>query len=116
MSEQAVIPPPGFDLDNKVTRGVWEFGGGETITLKIRFYDGAGEHLRETPLSVDQQIEPQPDHPETLDVAATVTNTLQLKWWLLAFGERVEVLTPEPLRHSLSETAAKMHARYDKAQ
>ena len=114
MRDQAVIPPPDFDLDNKVARGVWEFGGGETIALKIRFYDGAGEHLRETPLSTAQQIEPLPNYPETLDVAATVANTLQLKWWLLGFGERAEVLAPESLRHSLSETAAKMYARYDK--
>lgn len=113
MSEQAVIPPPDFDLDNKVARGIWEFGGGEPIALKIRFYDGAGEHLRETPLSADQQIESLPQDSETLDVTATVANTLQLNWWLLGFGERAEILAPECLRHRLSETAAKMTARYD---
>ena len=113
MSDQAVIPPPDFDLDSKVARGVWEFGGGEAIALKVRFYDGAGEHLRETPLSTNQQIESLPDHPETLDVAATVANTLQLKWWLLGFGERAEVLAPESLRHNLSEVAGKMAVRYE---
>lgn len=116
MSEQAINASTHFDLDNKVARGVWEFGGGETIALKIRFYDGAGEHLRETLLSADQQIEALPDQPEILDVAATVANTLQLRWWLLGFGERAEVMAPESLRHSLSETAAKMHIRYDTAR
>lgn len=116
MSDQVVIPPPNFDLDNKVARGVWEFGGGGTIALKIRFYNGAGEHLRETPLSTDQQIEHLPNYPETIDVAVAVANMLQLKWWLLAFGERAEVLAPESLRHSLSGTAAKIHARYDTAR
>ena len=116
MSEQAVIPPPDFDLDNQVARGVWEFGAGEPIALRLRFYDGAGEHLRETPLSSDQQVQSLPGQPETLDVSATVANTLQLKWWLLGFGERVEALAPESLRRNLSETSAKMHNRYDDAR
>ena len=110
--EEAAIPPDGFDLDNKIEMGVWGFGAGEQIAIKLRFYDGTGEHLRETPLSRDQQVEAVPEQAGVLNIRATVADTPQLKWWLLGFGDGVEVLAPEVLRRSLSETVGKMVGRY----
>jgi len=110
--DEAVVPPADFDLDDKVARGVWGFGSGDQFVVKLRFFDGTGEHLRETPLSADQQIETTADQPKTLTVTATVADTPQLKWWLLAFGDGVEVFAPEALRRTLSETAERMTIRY----
>lgn len=112
MLDETVVPPAGFDLDNSIAKGVWGFGAGKQVEIRLRFYDGTGEHLRETPLSLDQRIEASTDQPETLTVTASVADTPQLEWWLLGFGGGVEVLEPESLRRSLSETAARMTARY----
>ena len=67
-------------------------------------------HLHETPLSADQKITPIDDAREK--VVATVLDTPQLCWWLLGFGENVEVLKPAKLREELSTTAKAMAEMY----
>jgi len=42
-------------------------------------------------------------------VTATVRDTLQLRWWLLGFGEKVDVIIHETLREEFAETAREMH-------
>jgi len=110
--DQPVEPPGGFDLDDKVSRGVWSFGAAEPFVLQLRFYDRKGEHLLETPLSSDQRIEHAADDPRTLTVTATVVNNPQLRWWLLGFGDGVEVLAPAALRQEMRDAAARLAARY----
>jgi len=113
--DQPVEPPEGFDLDDKVSRGVWSFGAAEPFEIRLRFYDGKGEHLLETPLSGDQDIERAADDPRTLTVTATVVNNPQLCWWLLGFGDGVEVLAPESLRREIGDIARRLAARYGPA-
>ncbi|MBT9498854.1 MAG: WYL domain-containing protein [Zoogloea sp.] len=106
------VAPDGFDLDDKVAKGVWSFGAADTFTIQLKFFDGKGEHLLETPLSTDQRVETVADDPKTLLISASVIDTPQLRWWLLGFGAGVEVLTPASLRNELSETAQRMVVRY----
>ena len=47
-------------------------------------------------------------------VTARVRDTMQLRWWLLGFGEQVEVIGPETLREEFAETAREMHGLYRK--
>lgn len=110
--EQAVEPPAGFDLDDKVSRGVWSFGVAEHFPVQLRFYARKGEHLLETPLSDDQQVEPDPGQPGVLTVRATVVDNPQLRWWLLGFGDGVEVLAPAALRQEMSDMVVRLAARY----
>jgi predicted DNA-binding transcriptional regulator YafY len=86
LAENAIYPED-FDMDDKAARGIWDFGAGESIQIKLRFTVQAGEHLYETPLSADQTIEDTGDG--YLIVTATVADTPQLKWWILGFGEQV---------------------------
>lgn len=110
--DDAVVWPENFDLEAKVEQGVWGFGDNVPFEVKLRFYDGAGEHLRETPLSLDQIIESVDTQPGVLDVKATVLDNPQFKWWLLGFGDGVEVLAPERLRQNFSEVAFSLLRRY----
>ena len=112
LEDQPAIAPTGFDLDKQLAMGSLGFGQGQLIEVRLRFYEGSGEHLNETPLSRDQQIEEISDQKGVLIVTATVADTPQLKWWLLGFGDGVEVLFPESLRHELSEIASRVVARY----
>jgi predicted DNA-binding transcriptional regulator YafY len=66
--------------------------------------------LYETPLSVDQTL--TVDSDQTLRVTATIVNTEQLRWWLLGFGGKVEVLSPEGLRADIAKVAEEMVNRY----
>jgi predicted DNA-binding transcriptional regulator YafY len=77
----------------------------------LRFDREAGEHLWDTPLSVDQQIIGLPDG--RMEVRATVTDSLQLRWWLLGFADGVEVVEPARLRDQLATKLRQAAARYD---
>ena len=92
--------PDDFDIDREIAKGRLDFGTGETITLTAKFTAKAGEHLFETPLSLNQMVEVQIDGG--LLVTVDVADTPQLLWWLLAFGAGVEVLAPWSLREKIA--------------
>jgi len=105
--------PAGFDLHEHIAHGAFGFEQKGEIRLVLRFAKAAAEHLRETPLSVDQQIDESPKGMTT--VTATVLDTQQLRWWILGFGDMVEVISPVNLRSEFSKTAKNMAANYQKA-
>lgn len=107
---EAAIVPKGFAIDEVIAAGKFGFRDGEMITLKAIFYNGAGDHLFETPLTHEQQLSEQTDG--SLKLIAHVPNTLQLGWWILGFGDNVEVLHPVSLRRQMSQTITNMQVRY----
>lgn len=102
--------PAGFSLDRQVELGTWGFGPGTKIQLEVIFQPGYGDHLYETPLSKDQTIEELADG--RLKVIATVADTQQLFWWLLGFGEGVEVMAPASTREWMAKTANELVLLY----
>lgn len=101
-TEKIISTPEGFDLDTYVRSGAFEYPIGPPILLRAKFERGAAAHLYETALSVDQVIE-DVDEKSVL-VKATVLDTSQLEWWLLGFGDLVEVLEPPGLRGRIRQT------------
>ena len=102
LKEVPLSPLENFDLQTYIDQG--GFGFGETsvpIELVALFKNGAGHHLIETPLAVDQQIERL--DPQTLKITAKVLDTPGLQRWLSSFGPDVEVLSPELLRVTIAE-------------
>ena len=67
-------------------------------------------HLEETPLSENQQLTDQENG--SVLVKATVQDTRQLRWWLLGFGGRIEVLEPLSMRDEMKINAEKMISKY----
>lgn len=112
MLEDQARRPASFNLDQFIQVGRLNFGSGKTMRLEAIFINSSAEHLHETPLSLDQKITPVGDN--RVKVTATVADTPQISWWLLGFGEDVEVLKPRSLRDSLTATAAAMHKLYQK--
>ena len=110
MLDAQVVRPKNFDLDDYIASGAFGFGDGKKIKLEALFTRDAAEHLYETPISVDQVLRPQSQSHTKL--VATVANTPQLEWWLLGFGQDVEVISPKSLRSSLAATALAMSRKY----
>lgn len=112
VEEKAARRPKGFDLDSYIESGAMGFGGSETVSLEAVFHDGAGDHLYETPLTLDQRLKTM--EGGTLQLQARVVNTEQLRWWLLGFGDNVEVVKPRALRQELARIAAALHSTYSR--
>ena len=109
--EDEALMPDGFSLDDWIEAGnlgyLHETGN---IKLKALFEQDATIHLEETPLSDDQRLTPQSDG--MVLVEATVADTGQLRWWLLGFGGRIEVLEPQEIRSDLKKHAKRMTEIY----
>lgn len=110
MLDQPSKTPAGFNLAQYIAQGAFGFEGNGTITLAALFTDGAAEHLRETPLSGDQQI--ISDKAGWVQLQATVQDTAQLRWWLRGFANQVEVLEPASLRAEFVCDTQAMQAIY----
>lgn len=79
--------PAGFNLAQYDKDGRFGFGEGAMVRLCFEIEAATGSHLRETPLSHDQQITAVDD--THLRVQATVVDSAMLDWWLRGFGTAV---------------------------
>ncbi|MGA7177980.1 MAG: WYL domain-containing protein [Thiobacillaceae bacterium] len=95
--------PADFNIDRYIASGALGFGDGELIHLEVIFHKDAADHLHKAPLSDDQEIV---HIDETrVRVTATLAKTPQLEWWLMAFGDKVEVVKPQALRQQMQQIA-----------
>lgn len=108
--DEVVKRPKGFSLNADIVAGTMNFGAGGHIRLDAVFDRAAAEHLYETPLSEDQRLTEVDE--KRVRLQATVADTRQLRWWLLAFGDGVEVRAPAALRVEFVSTVAAMAAAY----
>jgi len=106
--------PDGFNLDEYIASGELDFAIGGTIKLKALFNRGAAFHLDERPLSDDQTIVEQTDG--RMLVTATMQDTSELHWWLLGFGDGVEIVAPKSLRREFQSIATLMLKQYSEHQ
>jgi predicted DNA-binding transcriptional regulator YafY len=83
---------------------------GKSIKLEALFDARTAVHLSERPLSKDQRMTPQKDGRVLLQ--ATVRDTLELRWWLLGFGDKVEVVGPKALREEFKDIVERMTDLY----
>ncbi|MDQ5910951.1 MAG: hypothetical protein QG599_3048 [Pseudomonadota bacterium] len=104
--------PPDFDLDAYIQSGAFDMIRGEWIPLTALIDGNVAFHLSESALAEDQVLEQQSDGRYRL--TAMVRDTLQLRWWLLGFGEQVEVLEPVALREEFAERVRKLAERYQR--
>lgn len=110
--DQKASKPTGFDVDREVERCQGMGGSGEPLRLVARFWKRAGLHLLETRLAADQVVGDEDD--DHFRLTATVNDTAQLRWWLLSFGSRVEVLKPTELREEMANQAYWMNRMYSR--
>jgi predicted DNA-binding transcriptional regulator YafY len=106
--------PDGFNLDAYISSGELDFSVGNDIQLKALFSSDVAFHLGERPLSDDQSTTECADGKKL--VTATVQDTSELRWWLLGFGDQVEILGPTELRNYFSETASNMAGIYSRPE
>lgn len=105
LTDRVVQNAKGFDLKAYLAGGAFQFSTGANIELKVRVYKREVIQLvRESPLSEDQIIQENSGH---VDVHATVADSWQLRWWLMSWGEHIEVQEPLALREELGQRLLK---------
>jgi predicted DNA-binding transcriptional regulator YafY len=105
--------PDGFDLQGYIDKGSFGFPQSEdTIQLKCLFDSSVARHLEESPINGSQKLIPQGDGQTLLE--AEVHDTSQLQWWVLGFGDQVEVVAPESLRVKIAKTCQQMTNIYSR--
>ena len=103
--------PKGFSVDKYIKdNNLGYLYSNKPIHLEAKFDRSAGFHLTESSLSKDQEITPLDDG--RLLVKAKVSDTAQLRWWLLGFAGQVEVLKPNFLREEMIQNIKSMNKRY----
>ena len=105
--------PEGFNLDDYINSGEFSYKVKEKpIKLKVLFDSKVALHVEETPLSKDQTEITQDDG--SVVISATVLDTQELRWWLMSFGNQVEVLKPKSLRLEFASLAENLINKYIK--
>lgn len=103
-----------FNLDEFIASGALGFMSAGVKKVKVRFYNGAGDHLKETPIAQTQKLQRVGD--KAVDLIVSLPITEQFKWWILGFGEHAEVVSPLALRREIGARLTAAQSRYqDKA-
>ena len=113
-TDRKIRPRHDFDLDVFIESGALGFMPTGVQRVHTRFYDGAGAHLEETPVSDTQILKVRADGE--MDLVVTIPVTEQFKWWLLGFGDRVEVIGPSALRSEMHDRLTRAERRYRKPE
>lgn len=103
--------PEGFDFAIHVANAGTYIASRGAIRLVCRFDAPAAEHLWETPLSPDQTWKEIEDG-QRVEITATIEDDDRLRWWLLAFGSQVEVVSPKSLRVAIRDELFQAECRY----
>ncbi len=102
-----------FDLDQAIEHGRIDFGRGEMIELELRARGYLDAVLRDCPLADGQHCQDEPEGSDfSLRLRAQVPSSGALLRWLLAGGDKLEVIAPESLRLVLAAQSAKMASVY----
>ncbi|MBU2805636.1 WYL domain-containing protein [Acidithiobacillus ferridurans] len=101
MLNAAFVYPSDFDLARYDGEGRFAFGQGERVRLQFSMERATAQHLLESPLSTDQEVEEYPDY---LTITATVTNSALLQQWLLGFGSAIRNYQISPISQGGHET------------
>tara|TARA_B100001142_G_scaffold147323_1_gene148276 strand:+ start:1358 stop:2359 length:1002 start_codon:yes stop_codon:yes gene_type:complete len=97
---ESCLEPESFDIDDYLEKESLSFLRTEKKFKIELLFDGAtGYHLSETPVSKDQKYKEEKNG--RIRISGTVADTEQLRWWILGFGENIEVIKPKALRDEI---------------
>lgn len=103
--------PEDFSLDEFVGPSFGVFQG-EPIKIKIWFSPDVAGYIKEKIWHESQKVEQQSDG--SIIFEAEVAGTEEIKFWIMSWGAKAEVLEPESLRDEIREEAEVILERYKK--
>ena len=107
--------PKGFDLQRYIDDKLMQFGQRGEIRMEAWVSDQLGDILQETPLSTDMCLEPCEDSAG-YHLTATVTDTWELRWWILSHAGSIVVRRPAVLSQDIKAKLAKALGQYQETR
>jgi len=108
--DKCFLDGEAFDLNDYLGRAWAMIPEGHIHEVRLRFEPKVATNVSEVQWHSTQQVHWQSDGSVILEFR--VDGLGEIAWWILGYGDQVEVLAPEALRQRVAETAARMVARY----
>jgi predicted DNA-binding transcriptional regulator YafY len=103
-------PPEPGSLE-RALRGAWDIIADQELTpVVLRFTPAVAARVLETTWHPTQRVESAADG--SLTWRATVAGTIEIRLWILSWGDDVEVLEPDSLRKDVASTHRRAGALY----
>jgi len=105
------FPPPEAGVIEGMFGLAWDIiADQEPVEVVLRFSPAVATRVREARWHPSQVVAEEPDG--SLSWRATVAGTIEIRLWILQWGDDVEVLEPASLRDDVAATHARAAARY----
>jgi len=106
----ATFPEVEFSIEEYMKDSFGIFRGDETHKIKVRFDAFSAPFIRERKWNDSQKIKNNKDG--SIDFSITVNSLIEVKGWILNWGEHAEVLGPKELVKDMKEELNKMLNKY----
>ena len=107
-------PPDDFNLQEHLAGSFGVCQGDGDVTVKVRFLPRVAPYVLESKWHDSQKLEKQKDGSVLAEFH--LSNTEEIKRWLLSFGQHAVVLEPELLRQEMNEEIESMGRLYAKRE
>jgi len=105
------FPAPGTGLIEGMFERAWDIiADQEPVDVVLRFSPAVATRVREARWHPTEVVAEEPDG--SLSWRATVAGTIEIRLWILQWGDEVEVLAPAALRDDVAATHVRAAARY----
>ena len=99
-----------FELERFLAGSFGVFHGSGDVPVAIRFSPQVAHYVRESRWHPTQQLQPQPDG--SLILHLKLSNTTEVKSWVLSFGAHAEILAPPELRAEIRTDLERLQQAY----
>ncbi len=104
--------PDSFDPDDWLANswGIWSSDSTPTALVRLRFDTAVAHRVREAVWHRSQELTELEDG--RVELSVTVAGTVEIRPWVLSWGEAVEVIEPAELREAVAASVRDAAARY----
>jgi proteasome accessory factor B len=103
---QHFVDDGNFDLSEYLGRAWSMIPEGRIYNVKLRFLPKVAENVAEVRWHSTQKVTRNGDGSVTMEFR--VDGLGEITWWILGYGDQVQVLRPKRLRQKIIETAKNM--------
>jgi proteasome accessory factor B len=112
LTPQSFEPPEAGALESMLSRA-WDIIADQPETeVVLRFAPSVAARVQEATWHPTQEVREEADG--SLTWRAIVAGTIEIRLWILSWGDSVEVIAPETLRDDVADTHRRAVARYER--